>query len=388
MEKVSEVENLGNDSMFVINGPLKAIGVSSANLTPNEKGIVPLANQSAMLFETQEVQGMQEASVETLDLGDGSQPQINEAVYSETINTDPLNVADTSSLGGFDFSAPANTETATEPVAEETHEEEQAVEEIEMPVMPQEVLAQEPDAVDENIFAGQEVGGAPAEEEPAVNAQEPIENPLEKMEDLGVTEEDPVTEELATEETYEPEAQLDESQEYVSTDTTMSIPEGLAYEINPDALEELKNRIVSVIDDFGKELTAKTEEQNMSASTMEEPVETSTEGFNPEETNENDAKSSVEAAVEALKLPTQGEEETPAVPTAGPASEANDGLPELPEISVGPEVAAQGTETQIDNLMAAAMNQISGIGVVSQDVNDSGFVPDNTPIQGGKFGLN
>ena len=139
----------------------KVIGVSTSNLLPNENGIVPLSKQNAFQpVETvdfsQAVNEVQtqpnEAVIEQLDLPVLSDEPIQsqglkEPVHNDVIVDSPVNIENPMDLTGFKIPEPVMEESpaAMEPVGP-------TVLDIQMPQMPQTVVANEPDGLDENIF--------------------------------------------------------------------------------------------------------------------------------------------------------------------------------------------------------------------------------------------
>lgn len=166
MELISKVDIEGT---FEITDTLRAIGVSNTNLSPNDKGIVPLSNQNAMTIEKKA------SSIET-----------------GVITEKPIEVASPDALESLDFGAmiPEKKEEKTEDVVEEKSkevaEEELKEEKVELP--PSEpVQAQAPEVVPAGLF----IDGTPEEEIKLVN---PMDETANKVSEPSIKEEPPKVE--------------------------------------------------------------------------------------------------------------------------------------------------------------------------------------------------
>ncbi len=143
----SDVENIMNvGTMIRKDGPDKAIGVDPKNLMPNEKGEVPLSKQGAFIIEPVVAAAQPEEKIESLDLNVSQDGIITES---------PVDVANPSTLDGFglvgaldNLSKPAEEPAPTPaPIVEE-----QPKPAVEMPSMPEEVVAEAPTTVSDDLF--------------------------------------------------------------------------------------------------------------------------------------------------------------------------------------------------------------------------------------------
>ncbi len=147
MELISKVDI---DGSFEVTDTLRAIGVSSSNLVPNDKGIVPLSNQSALIIE-------QPAS--SLETG--------------VITEKPIDVASPDSLESLDLGSiiPEKKETPVEPApaVQESAPVQSEVLDIKLPPI-EAVQAEAPKVVPAGLFI--DGGGVPEEEIKLVNPME------------------------------------------------------------------------------------------------------------------------------------------------------------------------------------------------------------------------
>ena len=143
----SEVENIVNGTVVGDIKECKALGIGTQSLMPNEKGIIPLSSQNAFILEPVMTSSEPvEEEVESFDLTSDDDGVIKDA---------PIEVTPPTALDGFTF---GNTSVNVDQPAEEVVEETPMVEEtpaptVEMPAMEEEVLAQAPTEVDNNLFA-------------------------------------------------------------------------------------------------------------------------------------------------------------------------------------------------------------------------------------------
>ena len=131
---ISEIDKLDGATLEV-KAELKAFGGSTANITPGPDGIAPLSKQSAF---------KKEEAIESIDLN--TPEPVLEPTEEEKI---PSSVEDPSELEGFkmpEIDLPILDEAG--PV-----EEEPKAQDLEMPEMPSEILAQEPQGINETLFA-------------------------------------------------------------------------------------------------------------------------------------------------------------------------------------------------------------------------------------------
>lgn len=158
---ISEVEKIKQglvEKTVEFDTQRKVIGVSTTNLLPNENGIVPLSKQGA--FEPVETidfsdavnqNAPQEEIIEQLDLPVlDSTPQagtLPEPVHNDVLTGSPVSVENPQDLSGFKIPEPVIEEepSVMEPVAP-------AAIDIQMPEMPETVVANEPETMDANIF--------------------------------------------------------------------------------------------------------------------------------------------------------------------------------------------------------------------------------------------
>ena len=141
----------------------KVIGVATTNLLPNEKGIVPLSKQGAFQQEQVETvdfmgaienaqQPKQEEVLEQLDLpvltDTTVQPiGLQEPVHNDVITGSPVSVESPEDLSGFKIPQPIEEEAPSvmEPIGP-------IAVDIQMPQMPQTIVANEPEEFNASIF--------------------------------------------------------------------------------------------------------------------------------------------------------------------------------------------------------------------------------------------
>lgn len=273
---ISEVENILNGEVVRKVNADKAIGVSSANLSPDEKGEVPLSKQSAFTIETTQTQTApaMEAPVapaepeitEELDLTPSTSAEpvapvaapveatpamdtpvpevpvaptepvaeptapVTEAPAEPAMPTDiltdaPVDVVPPTELEGVDFnSIIPNIPLVDERPQEETQEA-PAEAPVELPEMPDQILAEAPTTVDNNLFVDTPaepvvetpvVPETPTPEVPAAPAAPATEEET-LFPEMPELPEAPVETELPVEETPEdtPEAQVETTEEAI-----------------------------------------------------------------------------------------------------------------------------------------------------------------------------
>lgn len=121
----------------------KIIGISSANLTPNNEGIAPLSKENAFVQETKEELPSTEI-IESLTFLPSNE-EIKEIPTPDPladVNPQQLNEINVDILKGLDFKPEEKNEERV-PVVNES---------LEMPTM-EDVIAQEPDQVNDDLFA-------------------------------------------------------------------------------------------------------------------------------------------------------------------------------------------------------------------------------------------
>ena len=328
----SEVDNIMSGMVEMRPGHIKSIGVSTTNLIPGPTGEVPLAKQGAFQYETQVVEGgtaTQPGYEEMVDLGAQSnmaeyQQPVGEAVVNETINDDPIKVADSSNLGAFNFKIPTDQQVS----ASEDDTIEKAVaetsEDIIMPEMPG-VVGGEPEKVNTALFAGEQ----PAQKPEMVPGK--VINPLDEMGNLGIG------------------SSLEDKPEFETASAAYTSPDQIA-PISESALKTLQTSFPA----------ADMDVLNQAAAVPK---------FDFEE-----LKARVNATIDQYRLEYEESLEGTKIDSA-PAVETTSVLPELTSVeSVSQEQPALDQEP--DNLMLDAMTQISDIGAEPID---------NSQIQGGRF---
>lgn len=139
----------------------KVIGISSAHLTPKEDGVVPLSKQSAFIVN-KEKQATQIETLDFLDAPKGNVELSNEKAKGDTIPglktpefTDvvvdtPLEVTSPKELS--DFNVTASSEVVEKPEPQTTIEDTIGTIDIQMPQMPDTIVAEEPKEVNEQLF--------------------------------------------------------------------------------------------------------------------------------------------------------------------------------------------------------------------------------------------
>lgn len=165
----------------------KIIGVSTANLTPNESGIAPLGKQGAFKVEKEEaietfdiavndaLAAPVEETIENVDLPKMDEPAqggkfIPEPQESDIVLENPVDVSGIDTLSSL--TAPVSEEQSTtteivEPVVEPELD-------IQLPEMPEQVVAEAPSGLNDNLFVD-----TPSEavETIPVTDTTPVENP-------------------------------------------------------------------------------------------------------------------------------------------------------------------------------------------------------------------
>ncbi len=172
---VSEVENVLNGQIVRKVNADKAIGVSTANLKPDEKGELPLSKQSA--FTISSVKESDDIS-ENLDLTPPTpDPEILETLTTsttpseyvpedvkpaedETIEKTPVEVASPDGLGSIDFDSLIPNIPLVEDKIEKEPEIDVQEEKVELPQEQEMVQAEEPVGIDDGLF----VGSSPTEQ--------------------------------------------------------------------------------------------------------------------------------------------------------------------------------------------------------------------------------
>ena len=156
----SEVENILNGQVVRKINADKAIGVNAKNLSPNEKGEIPLSNQSAFEIESLNIPADKvQENLETFDadMVDKSAETVDLNLEQDGIvKESPVSVTPPTSLTEFNLD---NFNILNNVGKEEIEEEEKPVvqeeskEVVAMPPMPDEILAQAPTEVNNNLFA-------------------------------------------------------------------------------------------------------------------------------------------------------------------------------------------------------------------------------------------
>lgn len=410
----SEIENILNGQVVRKVNADKAIGVSTANLMPDEKGEIPLSKQSAFEIPTAaETQSaapvITEEVTEEVDLTQ-STPAVpveetapiiptpavtpTESVVSDTISEAPVSVTEPTELGGIDFkSAIPNIPFAEEPQVKEPVETE--VKPVELPKMPDTILAEEPTSVDEGLFVDSPVAPQTA---PAVLSEEKHESSLPNL------PEDNLANDLNSLPNLQEEGsnsnQQDESKSIFS-------PEGLVAEDIPednknatsgldtakpeeskqllsqeflDAIRKIEGDENKKLDSINatlsevveslreiKSLFAEKKEVKAETTTLEQPAVSSPVPVLPQETPTDVPV--VPTPVESTPATVAAPEPVPMVPTMdipmfeGPSLELSTGMVQAPNIDK-------------ENDMVSALDQM-----------DASVLPpvDETPIKGGMF---
>lgn len=139
----------------------KVIGISSAHLTPKEDGVVPLSKQSAFIVNKEK----QATQIETLDFLDTPKenvelsneeakvdtiPGLKTPEYTDVVVDTPLEVTSPKELS--DFNVTASSEVVEKPEPQTTIEDTIGTIDIQMPQMPDTIVAEEPKEVNEQLF--------------------------------------------------------------------------------------------------------------------------------------------------------------------------------------------------------------------------------------------
>lgn len=186
----SEINNLlrGNVvSTVEFDTNKKIIGVSTANLTPNESGITPLGKQGA--FEVKKEEAIEtfdiavndalnkpvEDTIENIDLPKIGEPKesvgkfIPEPQESDIVLENPVSVDSMSSLSSLSM---PKLDEPSEEIKEEVQINEPAFD-IQMPEMPGEVVAEAPSGLNDNLFVD-----TPSDLQNTVAPVEEVETPI------------------------------------------------------------------------------------------------------------------------------------------------------------------------------------------------------------------
>ncbi len=336
---VSEVENLLKGTLVAteeFENSKKTIGIADSNITPDANGICPLGKQGVFT----------PAQTETLETFDaGTAPGLDgipEAKVSDVITDNPIEVASPEALGSVDL--------PTIPDVEEPEIEMPSLD-IQMPVLDGEVLAAEPNGVDDNLF----VTDSPM---PLENVDAPAEAPAEEKpaeEPALAAEEEKPAEETVPELPAEPEIEM----------PTLDMPEmGMPVEELPaieepapteevvgetPAVEEKASNvnnevILKKIDEFEKSINEqfaafKKDIEGLLSNAKEEAKEAAAPAV--EETFDAPAK---EEKTEVLDMPVM---------------EEMNSAPEMPIMEELPVIETPAEPTAVDN----AMNQLSEIDI-------------------------
>ncbi|MDD6272859.1 MAG: hypothetical protein PUA90_05030 [bacterium] len=139
----------------------KVIGISSAHLTPKEDGVVPLSKQGAFIVNKEE----QTAQIETLDFSDTPKesgntdseevkvdaiPGLKTPEFTDVVVDAPLEVTSPKELS--DFNVTASSEVVEKQEPQTTIEDTIGTIDIQMPQMPDTIIAEEPKEVNEQLF--------------------------------------------------------------------------------------------------------------------------------------------------------------------------------------------------------------------------------------------
>ena len=416
----SEIENILNGQVVRKVNADKAIGVSTANLMPDEKGEIPLSKQSAFEIptaaETQSAAPVATQEVtEEVDLTQ-STPAVpveetapiiptpavtpTESVVSDTISEAPVSVTEPTELGGIDFkSAIPDIPFAEEPQVQEPVETE--VEPVELPEMPEAILAEEPTSVDEGLFVDSPVAPQTA---PAVSSEENqesnlpniiednldsqpsvIENNLESQPNIQEENQPNIQEESKS--IFSPEGlvaeDILEDNKIAESGLDTAKPEESKQLLNQeflDAIREIEsdenkkldsiNATLSEVVESLREIKSLFDEKKeviAETTTLEQPAVSSPIPALPQETPTDVPV--VPTPVESAPAPVAAPEPTPMVPTMdipmfeGPSLELSTGMVQAPNIDK-------------ENDMVSALDQMDA----------SGLPPvDETPIKGGMF---
>ncbi len=170
----SEVENIMNGQVVGNVNAGKAIGVSTANLMPDGKGEVPLSKQTSFQIESSTMTQNPSSVTEELDLTPPStglseqpSPVVSvppvTSVTSDTISDSPVDVVAPTQLGGLDIDSiipnipfvPDENDNKTEIV--KTAEDKN----VELPEMPETILAEEPAGINDSLFVNSQNSPSP-----------------------------------------------------------------------------------------------------------------------------------------------------------------------------------------------------------------------------------
>ena len=286
MTLTSEVDNILNGQVVSKTTSYKALGVSTANITPDEKGVAPLSKQGAFTVENivntqpaevhevaQTVPSPVEQTVEAQTVSPNEvvqeTPQVSEPAFSSQTPSveNPLDNPQMSALSALeesteeeklenieyekpaegvltespvDVSAPSalesfNFDALREKIAapSEVEEKEPVVEEkIELPTMPSEIVAQEPTEVNNQLFANVE-GVEPKEASQQVALDTPAENLEQKGPETTIVSENVVDSPF----TVPTENQVVEEKQEVSTPVVENALNDLDVSLNTPVVE-------------------------------------------------------------------------------------------------------------------------------------------------------
>lgn len=162
----SEVENIMNGVVVRKVAADKAIGVSTSNLMPNEKGEVPLSKQTNFQIVSPTMTQTPSLVTEELDLTPSSDKDLGEQestltqvtptvpIINDIISDNPVDVVAPTQLDGLDIDSiiPNIPFVSDEDVKKETVEGTVEENNAELPSMPETILAEEPTGIDDNLF--------------------------------------------------------------------------------------------------------------------------------------------------------------------------------------------------------------------------------------------
>ena len=376
----SDVENIMSVGMMVRkDGPDKAIGVDPKNLMPNEKGEVPLSKQGAFIIEPVVAAPQPEEEVESLDLNVAQDGIITES---------PVDVANPSTLDGFglvgaldNLSKPAEEPAPTPaPIVEE-----QPKPAVEMPSMPEEVVAEAPTTVSDDLFVAPTLNVSdvlPGVSQPTTDST-PTETPMatpfnvvdsqpavaptpefkpEQIEEETIELHNPLTEDVSEELNRAASETSGDSIETVETVEEPVLPEMPTPEVKPtETVEEAPaveasqpklstDKITALVEDFRAKINSQVDELERSINEMD---------------LSSDKGETLETP-EAPIIPTEPVINNPGFNSELPqSSELLNPVP-TPEAPVTPAMP-------VEDDMVDALSQIGNVGIDTVD---------ETPIQG------
>lgn len=313
MEMYSEVSNILKgrvESTIDYDSSKKIIGISTSNVSLNAQGVIPLAKQNA--FKEEEKTNVDEGvnALESIDLTPNDTEVVDFSSMNSTIDTptlkEPSAVSDIAMDAPVSVESPASLGKFVTDIPEETQQPQELeqpgetpVFDIQMPIMPDKIVATEPKEIDPSLFE------LPKEEHP--NLEIPNDNEI-VMPSVLTTE--PASEIVApnVEETHE-EKLVPEENPLPEASTVINEPQVVetkeeVHEASSGNVDEILNNLKSEIMDI---VSKKIDEAINKIKMMEDNKSKTTSEVNLE----NPLMSDAFAQINNMVIPTGSVEQGP-----------------------------------------------------------------------------